>query len=221
MKNIKAAFPAIVMMLGSICTHAQKTMSEGAIVYTLTIHKAGADSSASSISDTATVTEYIKGGLSRTDMRSSFGSEATIHDAKSGNAVILKEYSGQKLMITLTKENWDARNKKFDGIIFKQEDGDTVKINGYRCIKAIAQLTDVSVINVYYTTDINVLNKEYNNMFKNLLGIPVKYDISDGKYTYSYSLSKIDLTPVTSAKFDFPKSGYRVMTYEESEQYKK
>jgi len=220
MKSIRIIFPITLMLLSSALCYAQKTISEGAITYGLTIRLAGSDSSAANILGRATITEYIKGGLSRTDMSSSLGTEATIHDTKTGSAVILKEYSGQKLMITLTKENWAARNKKFDGIIFKYDNTDSKDISGYACKKATTQLSDGTNVIVYYTTDVNVLNKEYNGMFKNLEGTPVKYEVTDGKFRYSYILSKIDFSPITSAKFDFPKSGYREMTYEESEQHK-
>jgi GLPGLI family protein len=220
MKSIRIFLPAMVMLLSNTFCYAQKTISEGALVYNLTIRLAGADTSAASILGKATITEYIKGGLSRTDMSSSLGTEATIHDTKTGSAVILKEYSGQKLMITLTKENWEARNKKFEGIVFKYDNADSKTINGYACKKATAQLSDGTNIIVYYTTDVSVLNKEYNSMFDNLGGTPVQYDVTDGKFKYNYNLSKIDLSPITSAKFDFPKSGYREMTYEESEQHK-
>ena len=220
MKNIRIIFPIIMLLFSSALCYSQKTISEGALVYDLTIRLAGADSSAANVLGRATVTESVKGGLSRTDMFSSLGTEATIHDSKTGSAVILKEYSGQKLMITLTKENWEARNKKFDGVIFKYDNADTKNINGYVCKKATTQLSDGTSISVYYTTDVNVLNKEYNRMFNNLGGTPVQYEVVDGKFKYSYKLSKIDISPITSAKFDFPKSGYREMTYEESEQHK-
>jgi GLPGLI family protein len=220
MKNIRIIFPITLMLLSSALCYAQKTISEGAITYGLTIRLAGSDSSAANILGRATVIESVKGGLSRTDMSSSLGTEATIYDTKTGTGVILKEYSGQKLMITLTKENWEARNKKFDGIVFKYDNAGDKSIGGYTCKKATTQLSDGTLITVYYTTDINVLNKEYNSMFKNLGGTPVQYEVTDGKFTYKYTLSKIDLSPITSAKFDLPKSGYREMTYEESEQHK-
>ncbi|MEI9935249.1 MAG: hypothetical protein WDM71_10470 [Ferruginibacter sp.] len=193
-------------------------MSEGTIIYNVIIHSADASAT---ILGNATVTDYLKGSLSRTEMSSSVGNEATIHDAKSGASVILKEYSGQKLMITLTKENWDTRNKKYDGLIFKYDNNGIKPINGYNCKKATTQLSDGSIITVYYTTDMNVFNKEYDQAFKNLNGFPVQYEVGNSKLKFIYTLSSVDFNTVPSAKFDFPKSGYRIMTYEESEQNKR
>jgi hypothetical protein len=212
MKSIKTVLLLSLLISGSLSVNAQKTMSEGSFSYNLSIHKAGADTAA------IAVTDYIKGSLSRTDMFSISGTESAIHNAKTGDAVILKEYSGQKLMITLTKENWDDRNKKFDSLVFNYDTMGIKKTDGYNCRHATAQLGNGTIIDVYYTADISILNKEYDPMFKNLQGFPVKYVIGNSIF---YELSKIDLTPVTSAKFDYPRSGYRVMTYEESAQYKK
>ena len=63
--------------------------------------------------DGATTTVYIKGSQSRTELLSGLGTEATIHDAKSGTGVILKNYSGQKLMITFNEDDWKKKNKKY------------------------------------------------------------------------------------------------------------
>jgi hypothetical protein len=113
MKSMKAMLPVLLALLSCSAASAQKTMSEGGITYNLVIRKAGADTAvAANTLGAATVTEYVKGSLSRTDMSSTLGSESILHDAKSGDGVILKEYSGQKLMITLTKSNWLDRNKK-------------------------------------------------------------------------------------------------------------
>ena len=148
-------------------------------------------------------------------MTSSLGTETTIYNAKIGNAVILKEYSGQKLMITLTKENWEARNKKFDGITFENA-AETKVIEGYNCKRAFAKLKDGSSVSVYYTPDLISMNKEYNQAFKNLPGFPMEYEFETEKLIFKYHLSKIDFSPLPVSKFDFPKSGYRIMTYDEN-----
>ena len=60
-------------------------------------------------------------------MVSGLGSEATIYNATTGSGVILKDYSAQKLMITLTPEDWSKNNKKYDGITFENT-GETAVI---------------------------------------------------------------------------------------------
>ncbi len=206
----------LILLLSKNILFAQKIISEGNICYTIRIQNAD---KGNEITDSATSTIYLQGELSRTDMINSLGSETTIHNNKDGSAIILKQYSGQKLMITLSKENWADKNKKYQAIIF-QTSTETKKVAGYMCKKATAQLSDGTSFIVYYTDDLAVFNKEYDPMFKNLSGLPVQYEFLIGKLTFKYTLSALDLTPVSSSKFDAPKSGYRVMTYDEN-QHKK
>lgn len=203
------------MLMNSFATYAQKTISEGTITYDILVQSKNNGTKASSGLNGANTTIYLKGGLSRTDMSSSLGTETTIYNAKLGNAAILKEYSGQKLMITLTKENWEARNKKFDGITFENA-AETKVIEGYNCKRAFAKLKDGSSISVYYTPDLIAMNKEYSQAFKNLSGFPMEYEVETEKLIFKYSISKIDFSPVPASKFEFPKSGYRIMTYDEN-----
>jgi len=202
----------------STATFAQKTISEGTFVYnisTLTNKASDADPLSG-----ATSTFYLKGALSRIDMASPLGKETTIYDAKMGTGIILKEYSGQKLMITVTKDNWVSQNAKFEGINFVNT-SETKNIAGYDCIKAIGKLKDGSSITVYYAADITISNKDYNQIFKNLAGLPVEYQFENGNLKFQYLLSSFNPSAVLLSKFDFPKSGYRVISYDESRQGKK
>src|SRR5665647_1257750 len=216
MKSIRLIAMGFMLMI-SFITYAQKTISEGTITYDILIQSKNNGTNVSSGLNGAQTTIYLKGGLSRTDMTSTLGTETTIHNAKIGNAAILKEYSGQKLMITLTKENWEARNKKFDGITFENA-AETKIIEGYNCKRAFAKLKDGSSISVYYTPDLIAMNKEYSQAFKNLPGFPMEYQFETQKRIFKYHISKIDFSPLSASKFDFPKSGYRIMTYDENKQ---
>ena len=203
-----------ILTLVTVLSFAQKTISEGTISYTISMQSASKEPLTSSLGGAA-VTVYLKGAMSRTDMVSNLGNEKTIYDAKAGGAVILKEYSGQKLMITLTKDNWNTKNKKTEGITFTVTN-ESKQIAGYACTKATAKLNDGSTLNVFYTKDVTVLNKDYDPAFKNLPGLPVQYEFESATTKFIYTLSKIDLNAVPAAKFDTPKTGYRVMTYDEA-----
>jgi GLPGLI family protein len=153
--------------------------------------------------------------MSRSEMASALFSSATIHDAKNGSAVVLREVSGQKLLIRMNGDNWREKNKRYEGISFTNTD-ETKTIAGYKSTKAEAKLADGTTFTVYYTTDIVPENKEYDFMFKNLNGLPLEWELSQGNIKIKYTISKINLNPVQASKFDVPKSGYREMTYEES-----
>ncbi len=218
MKKATLGFTIILLLAGNL-SFAQKTISEGAITYTINMQSATNHQLTNSLNG-ASVTVYLKGAMSRTDIVSSLGNEKTIYDARTGNAIILKEYSGQKLMITLTKENWIAKNKKTDGIAFNNTN-DIKEILNYRCSKATAKLNDGSILTVFYTKDLIPLSKEYDPAFKNLPGLPVQYEFESGNVKFVYTLAKIDFNTVEATKFEAPKSGYRVITYDDNKKNKK
>lgn len=220
MKILRITLLTLLTVAGVISAFAQKTLTEGTIVYDIVIQTGSKEPQMADAIDGATTTVYLKSSKSRTDMVNALGNETNIYDNKTGNAVILKEYSGQKLMITLTKQNWEAKNKVYDNINFEYTD-DTKTIAGYICKKAVAKMPDGKTFLVYYSPDIIVSNKDYNTTFKNLPGLPMEYEIVKDKLKIKYTLAKISFDPVAASKFDLPKSGYRVMTYEENQQLKK
>jgi GLPGLI family protein len=220
MKSVQKMGLLVILLIVSVFSFAQKTISEGTMVYDIVIQSGNKEPQMADAIDGGTVTVYIKGGQSRSDMVSALGKETTIHEAKTGNSVILKEYSGQKLMITLTKENWAAKNKAYSDIKFELND-ETKTVAGYTCKKATATLPNGKTFTVYYAADLAVTNKEYDATFKNLPGLALQYEYESGTMRYKYTLSKINFDPVAASKFDFPKSGYRVMTYDENQQMRK
>jgi len=219
MKNIYKAALLFVLAIVSQESFSQKIFSEGTLVYDVSIETGSTSQSGNGLNG-ATHTVYLKGNNSRTDMASSLGREITIFNSKSDNAIILKEFSGQKLMITLNKENWKAKNKMNSGLKFELTNESKI-IAGYNTRKAIANSGDGKSFVVYYTPDLVPANKEYDATFVNLPGLPIEYEIESGKTKFKYSLSKISYEPVLVSQFDFPTTGYRIMTYEENQQLKK
>jgi GLPGLI family protein len=198
---------------------AQKQLSEGTVSYKIAIVSEQSAAISSNLNG-AELTIYLKPSLSRSEMTSSLGTETTVYDNQKGKGFILREYSGQKLMITATKQNWAQKNQWNDNLKFTIDPA-VVSIGGYDCKKAIATTQDGKTFNVYFTPDIILTNRQYNNSFDQLPGLPVQYEIKSGNLTFKYSLSKVSYETVAAAKFEEPKTGYRVMTYEENQQLKK
>jgi GLPGLI family protein len=196
---------------------SQKKVSEFVIVYNYTINNQGADAKQNQDKAglTATNTIYIKANMSRSDMTSALFSASTIYDAKLGSAVLLREVNGQKLLIHMTAEDWQDKNKRYQGLHFTNT-SETKIIADYKCEKAIARTADGFTITVYYTKELVPENKEYDPQFKTLDGLPLEYELAKGNVQIKYSLASINLNPVPASRFDIPKSGYREMTYEES-----
>jgi GLPGLI family protein len=205
----------VFFIMASPALHAQKVLSEGTLVYNMSVETGAGEPKMADMLDGATTTIYIKGNQSRLELVSGLGSEATIYNATTGTGVILKDYSGQKLMITLTQQDWQANNTKYEGIVFENTP-ETSVISGFNCKKAIAKLKNGTSFTVYYTTDVNIANKSYDAQFKTLPGLAVQYEMQTGKMKFKFTLSKVSYDTVPASKFDIPKTGYRVMTYEET-----
>jgi GLPGLI family protein len=215
MKKINQIVIASSMLLFSVQVLGQQKITEATITYDIVINTSNTTPKAADLLDGATSIIYLKGNLSRSEMSSSLGTQSTIVEGKTGKVTILKDYGEQKYMITMTPENWKASNKKYEGITFTYEN-EFKTINGYNCQKAIGVLADGSTFTVYFTKDLIPVNKDFQYLNKNLPGLAMQYEASLGKLKVTYTVSSINFKLVPAAKFDLPKSGYRVMTYEES-----
>jgi GLPGLI family protein len=212
----------MIISLATVCytADAQRNIAEATLVYDMVIQTGSNAPQAGDALSGATTTIYLKGNNSRTDMASTLGKEVTIFNSKTDNAVILKEFSGQKLMITLTKDNWKAKNKMYSNIKFELTD-ESKTIGGYNTKKAIAKMANGKTFEVYYTSELVPANKEYDLTFSSLPGLAVQYEIESGRMKFKYTLAKVNYDPVPVSLFDFPASGYRVMTYDENQNLKK
>jgi GLPGLI family protein len=216
MKRISAILAiAGCMMLSSFSVFGQKKLTEATISYDIVINTNNTTPQAADLLDGAVSVIYLKGNSSRSEMISSLGTQSTIVDGKSGNVTILKDYGDQKYMITMTPDNWKQSNKKYEGIKFTYEN-DYKTIAGYNCQKATGTLADGNTFSVYFTKDLTPVNKDFQYLNKDLPGLAMQYEAVFGKQKVTYTVSNISFSLVPAAKFDLPKSGYRVMTYEES-----
>jgi GLPGLI family protein len=148
-------------------------------------------------------------------MISTLGSQSTIVDGKTGKVTILKEYGDKKYMINLTAQNWKSSNEKYEDVQFRFEE-EYKTIAGYNCQKAIGTMKDGTIFTVYFTRDLVPVNRDFQYLNKSLPGLAMQYEASVGTRKVIYTVSNINFNLVPAAKFDLPKSGYRVMSYEES-----
>lgn len=209
---------SLLIILGitiSSLSYSQKTLNEGTLIYNMSVETGSATPKMADMLDGATTTIYIKGKQSKVSLVSGLGSESTVYNESTGNGFILKEYSGQKLMFTLTPNDWSENNSKYKGITFENK-GESENIEGYNCKKAIAKLSNGTSFTVYYTTEVTMGNKSYDPQFSSLPGLPVQYEMQSGKMKFKFTLSKINFDAVSAVLFEQPKSGYRVLTYQES-----
>ena len=199
MHKLKALF-SVLFSLAVFYAGAQKTITDGILVYNISVQSDSKEPKMADMFDGATSTIYIKGQQSRSEMISGLGSEVMLMDGRNGSGVILKDYSGQKLMINLTSQDLAKRNHKYDDMTFETTSESSV-IYGYKCKKAIAKLKDGTSFTVWYTPDLNPANKDYDYEFKRLPGLALQYEMQVKNMKFKYTISKISFEPVPTSKF--------------------
>ncbi len=208
----------ISLAISTIIGFSQRVITDATLKYNIVIKKSGDKNN--NATPNATYQLFIKGNQTKSDFINSIGTETSIYNSKTEKGVILKEYSGQKLMINLTKQDWLTQNQLFRNIDFKFENTEK-KINGTVCKMATAILQNGGKLTVYYDTAINILNNNYTIAFPSIPGIPVQFENFINGVTYVYTLAGINYEVLSSNVFDIPKSGYRVISYQDAISLKK
>jgi len=206
------------IFLFSLPVLAQKKLTDGSIFYDITISTGSDKPQNADFLNGATNAVYIKGGKTRTEMVSSLGTQTTIinQTANSKEITILKEYGEQKYMINLTPADWAEVNKKYENVTFTLDPTATKTIQGFAAKKAIGNMADGTSFTVWYTPDIIIDGKDFQYVNRNLPGLALEYETTLGNLKVTYTVSKVSFAPVPASKFELPKSGFRIMTYQES-----
>lgn len=215
MKKISQIVFVAAALGSSINAAAQKKLTEATITYDIIINTNNSKPQVADLLDGATSVIYLKGKSSRSEMISPLGTQATIIDGKTGHVTMLKDYGEQRYMIKMTPANWKESNKKYDSIRFTYFN-EYKTIEGYKCQKAVGLMSDSTTFSVYFCKDLIPVNKDFEYLNRNLPGLAMQYEAKLGDKMVTYTVSNISFNPVSQSKFDIPKSGYRLMTYEES-----
>lgn len=156
-------------------------------------------------------TVYVKGNNSRVDLMSPSFSQTMIYNKTTGTAVILREMGANKYITKLDEKKWIEQNSKYSNLNITYS-GDSKKILGYECKKAILQLQNGSTFIVYYAPSIVPSVTEFEYQFKDIPGFVLEYETSEGRQqNIVYTATKISFNPVQANKFDIPTSGYRLL----------
>ena len=193
----------------------QQTLSEGTIYFDVTVQTGEKDPQLADVFDGAKAILSMRGPLSRSELRSALGQTVTIYDHRAGTGVVLREYGPQRLLIRMNREHWKHKNSKFEGIRFIYGT-DTKVVAGFPCEKAEAILSDSSRFTVYFTRKLVPENAMYDPPFGGLPGTALEYEAMQGNMRIRYEATRVSFDPVPMQRFEAPKSGYRVLTYEES-----
>jgi len=212
LKHLLVLLSFTLLSTGVVTGQQTKIISDCTIDYTVSVEDASANPSVAKAMAGTHKTLYIKGSKSRTDLETPSFRQSMIYDSKTDSTVILRELGNNKYISFLDADKRKEKNKKYEGIQFTKTN-EKKTILGYECTKVVANFGDSSTYDVYYTTSIVPSTTGYEYQFRDLPGFVLEYEaeFEHGKTKVTYTASKISLVPVPVAKFDIPKTGYRVL----------
>lgn len=210
----------IFLISFSYMAKSQKLINEATLKYDISIESKD-DYSMKQSFEGSYLNIFLQSGKSRTELVTKLGVESNLFDNGTGKGIILKEYSGQKLMITLDKQDWQEKYTEFENLTFSNT-GEQKSINGYNCKKAVAKLSDGDIVSVYYADDMEISNKTYSYAFPKLKGLPIIFELMSSGIKFTYYLASASYEPISQKKFEVLNvSQYRVISYKDAMKQKK
>lgn len=213
--KMKTRFIAVaVLLLAAKLSVGQKKLTEATIYYDIVVSTDNNAPQKADMLDGSTNIISVKGHLNRSEFVSALGSQVTIYNDKTGTATNIKDYGKKKFLITYSVPEWKLSNKRYEGVTYKIEN-EFKTIAGYHCQKAVGKLVDGTVFTVFFTKELVPASTNFQSINKGLPGLAMQYDAARGSDKVTFTVSNIEFTPVPLAKFDIPKTGYRVMSFTE------
>lgn len=195
-------------------TVAQQRFSDAEINYTVDVDP-GPSGNAAANFEGSTLVYNFKNYLFRSEMNIGQTTYTNIHNDQAHSALVLIDAGPNKYMIKMNESQLKKEDAKYQGIVFSDA-GETKKIAGYDCKKALGKLQDGSSFIVYYTPDLMPENQDYSERFKGLKGLPLEFIMTTHSgVKMTMTATKVTVAPQPSALFATPTSGYRLLTYDE------
>ena len=212
-------FLTTVLLGASAATHAQRILSEGTIQFDVTVQTGKPDPQLADMFDGAKASIQLRGGLSRSELVSALGRTVTIYDHRAGTGVVLREFGQQKILIRMGKADWAQKNQRYEGMRFEYGT-ETKMVAGFPCERAAAVQPAGSRFTVWFARGLVAENAAFDPQFSRLPGTALEYESSVGGIRVKYSAVTVSFDPVPILRFEVPKSGYREMSFQESQQRK-
>jgi hypothetical protein len=203
----------VYLVLGLFVAHsvnAQRILSEAKLAYTITAIAEKGNESLVNAFNNASQTVWLRGNMARVDFFSETRAQSTIFNQIKGTATILRTSGNERYQWNLDSMEWQKTNKRWTGANYR-ETGETADIAGFLCEKVIASLPNDSTITIFYTKQLIPLAKGYDLLFEPLDGIVLQYEINMDGLKIIFKAKGIETTPVGAARFDIPKTGYKII----------
>lgn len=193
---------------------------EGKIVFSISFPTITDPQTASMLPKEATA--YYKKGKSRMEMNMAMGmKQTTISDSETKKTTVLMDMMGQKYAIESDQNSEDEKKAKEMSEKAKVKvTGETKKIAGYTCKKAVLTYTDPEQENkevemvLWFTNEIEADKGYMTGPMSKIDGAILEYSIDQGAMSMVLAAKSVNKESVPAQMFEVP-AEYKKMTQEE------
>lgn len=211
----KGILMSFLLLLVGTYGFGQKKMSEGSVMYKCTEVKGGGMQAF--MMKGSTQTFYFGKVKHRISINAMAGQMKTdiISNTQKGNGVMYMQIPMMgKYKVNMTKEDQQESKAKMPNYTVKYDKKDKKKIKGYKCYKAVLTSDKGDVVNAYITNKITPNNSPFKDMFANLNGFPMEFEVKQGDMKMRYEAKTVSPT-LEKNSFTISSKGYEEMTMTE------
>ena len=152
---------------------------------------------------------WFKGDLVKLRMPMGMGMQSDVLILKD-KVVLLMDLMGNKLAMESTKTEVEKQNSASKKAVVKLVDGETKKVAGYDCKKAILSTPGEKDMIVWYSDKIKSNGSWYFQMSE-IKGFPLEFSMKTGEMSVRMAAKEVRMEKVDDAEFTVS-SDYKVMT---------
>ncbi len=152
---------------------------------------------------------WFKGDLVKLRMPMGMGMQSDVLILKD-KVVLLMDLMGNKLAMESTKTEVEKQNSDSKKAVVKLVDGETKKVAGYDCKKAILSTPDEKDMIVWYSDKIKSNGSWYFQMSE-IKGFPLEFSMKTGEISVRMTAKEVRMENVADAEFTVS-SDYKVMS---------
>lgn len=192
-----------------LSANAQRLFSEGVITYNVYTDGNTKNSIGQYI-------VFVKGNYIKRYLKLKNGYENnTIYNGKEGTSATLKVVQGTPYALMLSEGEVSQANKRFIGAKYDFQKNKE-NIAGYNSVRGTVTYRDGKTAAIAITYDLRSEDPHIVTMFPGLNGIPLDYEMDNGKSSMRFIADKVEIRNVGSEEFVIPKN-YKIVTKKELE----
>jgi hypothetical protein len=148
---------------------------------------------------------FIKGNSCKTILKTPQLTQTLIFNTQQDTAIILKEIGLNKMLQYILYTSINSVN-----LVSAKKNSFISTILNYPCASITLTWADGNTMEVVYTTDILPTVTVYEQAFKEIPGLVIRYQLTSKEGNkILYNANKIDLSPITLNVFEVNKSNYQ------------